>query len=187
MSKLTVKDIENRLLRRIFDKTNNQSLQSHDLEAAMVAMLNDYEMRIQRQAGQLSVYQSIETNAKYPAPSIPADFLNGPTADNMRSMANATLNQQKQGDLWLVSVASEAIRPTIKLVRELTGLGLKEAKDLVDKVRGWYCPLGYGTNRDAAAPQKLPLLHVAMLGIEADKLETLVKRFADIGATVEIR
>lgn len=67
MGKLKVKDIENRLLRRIFDKTGNQSLQATDLEAAMVAMLNDYDMRIQRQAEKIAAYQSIETNAKYPA------------------------------------------------------------------------------------------------------------------------
>ena len=158
MGKLTVKDIENRLLRRIFDKTGNQSLQAPDLEAAMVAILNDYEMRIQRQAGQIAAYQSIETNAKYPAP---------------------VKNEQKQGELWLVSVDPARVIDTIKLVREITGLGLKEAKDLVDKVRGYYQTWDHHNEPcdHAAAPQKICHGHTA----------DLVKRFAEIGATVEIR
>jgi len=171
MGKLKVKDIENRLLRRIFDKTGNQSLQAISLEAAMVAMLNDYEMRIQRQAGQLSVYQSIETNAKYPAP-----------AGNGRFVPPV---EQKQGELWLTGVNPQLLIPTIKLVREITGLGLKEAKDLVDKVRGYYQTWDHHNERSIppAAPQKIPLAS----NYGGAGMPYLVERFAEIGAIVEIR
>jgi len=53
---------------------------------------------------------------------------------------------------------------TIKAVRELTGLGLKEAKDLVD---GAPKPIKEGVNKDEAA--------------------TIKKKFEDVGAKVEVK
>jgi len=44
--------------------------------------------------------------------------------------------------------------PVIKVVRELTGLGLKEAKDLVD---GFPKPVKEGVNKDEAAKIKAAL------------------------------
>ena len=44
--------------------------------------------------------------------------------------------------------------PVIKVVRELTGLGLKEAKDLVD---GFPKPVKEGVNKDEAAKSKAAL------------------------------
>jgi len=52
----------------------------------------------------------------------------------------------------------------IKVVRELTGLGLKEAKDLVD---GAPKPIKEGVNKDEA--------------------EAIKKKFTDAGATVEVK
>ena len=52
----------------------------------------------------------------------------------------------------------------IKAVRELTGLGLKEAKDLVD-----------------GAPKTIKE------GINKEEAETIKKKFTDAGATVEVK
>jgi len=52
----------------------------------------------------------------------------------------------------------------IKVVREVTSLGLKEAKDLVD-----------------AAPKPIKE------GVSKDEAETIRKKFADAGATVEVK
>jgi large subunit ribosomal protein L7/L12 len=53
---------------------------------------------------------------------------------------------------------------TIKVVREVTALGLKEAKDLVD-----------------GAPKTLKE------GVSKEEAETIKKKFADAGATVEVK
>ena len=52
----------------------------------------------------------------------------------------------------------------IKAVREVTSLGLKEAKDLVD-----------------AAPKPIKV------GVSKDEAETIKKKFEDVGAKVEIK
>src|ERR1700744_2044214 len=52
----------------------------------------------------------------------------------------------------------------IKVVREVTSLGLKEAKDLVD-----------------AAPKAVKE------GVSKDEAETIKKKFVDVGATVEVK
>ena len=52
----------------------------------------------------------------------------------------------------------------IKVVREVTGLGLKEAKDLVD-----------------GAPKPIKE------GVSKDEAETIKKKFTDAGATVEVK
>jgi len=52
----------------------------------------------------------------------------------------------------------------VKLVKELTGLGLKEAKDLVD-----------------GAPKTIKE------GVSKDEAETIRKKFVDAGATVEVK
>ncbi len=52
----------------------------------------------------------------------------------------------------------------IKVVREVTSLGLKEAKDLVD-----------------AAPKPVKE------GVSKDEAETIKKKFSDAGATVEVK
>jgi len=65
--------------------------------------------------------------------------------------------------LVLVSVGDKKIQ-VIKVVREITGLGLKEAKDLVD-----------------GAPKAVKE------GITPEEAETLKAKFADSGATVEVK
>src|SRR3978361_118967 len=64
----------------------------------------------------------------------------------------------------MLSAAGENKVNTIKAVREVTSLGLKEAKDLVD---GAPKPIKEGISKDEAA--------------------TIAKKFTDAGATVEVK
>ena len=64
----------------------------------------------------------------------------------------------------ILAEAGEKKIQVIKVVRELTGLGLKEAKDLVD-----------------GAPKPVKE------GIAKAEAETIKKKFTDAGATVEVK
>jgi large subunit ribosomal protein L7/L12 len=71
--------------------------------------------------------------------------------------------EQTEFDLVLTSFGSSKV-PVIKAIREITGLGLKEAKDLVE-----------------SAPTNVKD------GISADEAEELKKKLEEVGATVEIK
>ena len=71
--------------------------------------------------------------------------------------------EQTEFDLVLTSFGSSKV-PVIKAVREITGLGLKEAKDLVEGV-------------PASVKE----------GIPADEAEELKKKLEEVGATVEVK
>ena len=71
--------------------------------------------------------------------------------------------EKTEFDVELTEIGSEKIK-VIKIVRELTGLGLKEAKELVDN-----------------APR---ILRDAVPKAEADEI---VKKLADIGAKVTLK
>jgi ribosomal protein L7/L12 len=65
----------------------------------------------------------------------------GATAGIVPFMENANLLPHPAplppgGEVWLTTVSRDHPIPCIKVVREITGLGLKDAKDLVDRVRG---------------------------------------------------
>jgi len=77
--------------------------------------------------------------------------------------AAAPVEEQTEFNVVLASVGSEKIK-VIKVVRELTGLGLKEAKELVDK-----------------APSNVKE------GIEKGEAEAIKKQLEDVGATVELK
>jgi large subunit ribosomal protein L7/L12 len=77
--------------------------------------------------------------------------------------AAGAAEEQTEFAAVLTEVGQQKI-PVIKVVRELTGLGLKEAKDLVD---GAPKPVKEGVNRE-----------------EADKIKAAL---TEVGATVEIR
>jgi len=64
----------------------------------------------------------------------------------------------------VLSVVGEKKIQVIKVVREITSLGLKEAKDLVD-----------------SAPKPVKE------GISKDEAETIKKKFEEVGATIEIK
>lgn len=71
--------------------------------------------------------------------------------------------EQTEFDAVLADVGDKKI-PVIKVVRELTGLGLKEAKDLVD---------------NAPKPVKE--------GVSKEEAEEVKAKLAEVGATVEIK
>jgi large subunit ribosomal protein L7/L12 len=77
--------------------------------------------------------------------------------------AAAPVEEQTEFDAILTAVGDKKIQ-VIKVVRELTGLGLKEAKDLVD---------------GAPKPVKEK--------VSKQEAETIKAKLAEVGATVEIK
>jgi len=75
----------------------------------------------------------------------------------------AAAEEKTEFSVVLVSGGANKI-PVIKVVREITGLGLKEAKDLVE-----------------GAPKPVKE------GVSKDQAEELKKKLAETGATVEIK
>jgi large subunit ribosomal protein L7/L12 len=77
--------------------------------------------------------------------------------------AAAAAEEKTEFDVTLTDVGGDKIK-VIKVVREVTSLGLKEAKDLVE-----------------AAPK------VLKEGVPKDEAEAIKKKFAEVGAKVEIK
>ncbi len=77
--------------------------------------------------------------------------------------APAAAEEKYEFDVVLREVGAEKIK-VIKVVREITGLGLKEAKDLVD-----------------GAPQKVKE------GVSKEDADKLVAQFKEVGATIELQ
>ena len=77
--------------------------------------------------------------------------------------AATPVEEQTEFNVVLASVVSEKIK-VIKVVRELTGLGLKEAKALVD-----------------GAPSNVKE------GIEKGEAEAIKKQLEEVGATIELK
>ena len=77
--------------------------------------------------------------------------------------AAAVVEEKTEFNVMLLEAGANKVQ-VIKAVRELTGLGLKEAKDLVD---GAPKPIKEGVNKEEA--------------------ETIKKKFVDAGATVEVK
>ncbi len=77
--------------------------------------------------------------------------------------AAEAVEEKTEFDAILKDVGPEKIK-VIKVVRELTGLGLKEAKDLVDN-----------------APKPLKE------GVSKEECEKIAASFKEVGATVEIK
>jgi large subunit ribosomal protein L7/L12 len=73
------------------------------------------------------------------------------------------VEEKTEFDVELTAIGSEKIK-VIKVVREITGLGLKEAKDLVD-----------------SAPR------VVKEQAQKDDAENLKKKLTDVGATVTLK
>jgi len=86
-----------------------------------------------------------------------------PVAVAAGGAAAAEVEEQTEFTVVLTSAGAEKIK-VIKVVRELTGLGLKEAKDLVD-----------------GAPQNVKE------AIEKAEAEAVKKQLEDVGATVELK
>ena len=79
------------------------------------------------------------------------------------SAAAEEAEEKTEFDIILKDVGAEKIK-VIKVVRELTGLGLKEAKDVVD-----------------GAPSKVKE------GVNKEDAEKIVASFKEVGATCEIK
>ena len=92
----------------------------------------------------------------------PAAAAAGPAASGDGAAA-ATPEEQTEFDAMLTEVGPNKIL-VIKAVRELTGLGLKEAKDLVD-----------------AAPKAVKE------GVTKEEAEQVKEKLAEAGATVEVK
>ncbi|KMT22396.1 50S ribosomal protein L7/L12 [Clostridium cylindrosporum] len=77
--------------------------------------------------------------------------------------AGAAVEEKTEFDVVLASAGSEKVK-VIKAVREVTGLGLKEAKEIVD-----------------GAPKTLKE------GISKDEADALKAKLEEVGATVEVK
>src|SRR5215475_9302359 len=77
--------------------------------------------------------------------------------------AAAPVEEKTEFDVILTGAGANKIQ-VIKVVREITSLGLKEAKDLVD-----------------GAPKAVKE------GVSKEEAETIKKKFVDAGATVEVK
>jgi large subunit ribosomal protein L7/L12 len=75
----------------------------------------------------------------------------------------AEVEEKTEFDVILVVVGEKKIQ-VIKVVREVTSLGLKEAKDLVD-----------------SAPKPIKE------GVSKEEAESIKKKFEEVGATIEIK
>lgn len=79
------------------------------------------------------------------------------------AVAGAAAEEKTEFDVVLTAAGSEKVK-VIKVVRELTGLGLKEAKEIVD-----------------GAPKTLKE------GISKDEAEALKTKLTEVGATAEVK
>ena len=91
--------------------------------------------------------------------SAPVAVAAGPAAGGDAAAAE----EQTEFDVVLASFGSQKV-PVIKAVREITGLGLKEAKDLVE-----------------SAPSAIKE------GVEKGEAEEIQKKLEEAGATVEVK
>jgi len=83
----------------------------------------------------------------------------GPTAGGEA----AAVEEQTEFDVFMTSFGAQKV-PVIKVVREITGLGLKEAKELVE-----------------AAPANIKE------GIAKDDADEIAKKLEEAGASVEVK
>jgi|SRR6185437_3151435 len=86
-----------------------------------------------------------------------------PSAPGAAATGGAAVEEKTEFSAVLVSAGPNKI-PVIKVVREITGLGLKEAKDLVE-----------------GAPKPVKE------GVHKDQAEEIKKKLTEVGATVEVK
>ena len=102
--------------------------------------------------------EKLGVSAAAAAPVVAAGAAGGPAG-----AAAAPAEEQTEFSVVLTAIGANKIN-VIKAVREVTSLGLKEAKDLVD-----------------GAPKPIKE------GVGKEEAETLKKKFTEVGATVEIK
>lgn len=103
-----------------------------------------------------------EFESRYGIKAEMAAMASGATAPAAATEA-AQAEEQTDFEVILKNVGDKKIN-VIKVVREVTDLGLKEAKDVVDK-----------------APASVKK------GVSKDEAETIKKKFAEVGAEIEIK
>ena len=91
--------------------------------------------------------------------AVPVAAAAGPAAGG----ETAAAEEQTEFDVHMTSYGAQKV-PVIKVVREISGLGLKEAKDLVE-----------------SAPANVKE------GISRDDAEKIQKKLEEVGATVELK
>ncbi len=123
----------------------------------------------QQQAHALGVYHRISVRA----PMMLSVEVN-------RSLPSQRKAKKTHFDVVLTNTGANFIS-AIKAVREVNGFGLKDAKALVDKVRGAYQKF----NPDY--PHSGPVPQVVQPQLERSKAEAVAKLLRDAGCTVEIR
>ena len=118
------------------------------------------------QLSQMSVMQIAQLTKlledKWGVKAAPVAVAAGPAAGGGAAAAPAAV-EQTEFQVMLTGAGANKIG-VIKVVREITNLGLKEAKDLVD-----------------GAPKELKA------GATKDEAETIKKKLVEAGATVEIK
>jgi len=102
--------------------------------------------------------EKLGVSAAAAAPVVMAGAAGGPVG-----AAAAPAEEQTEFSVVLTAIGANKIN-VIKAVREVTSLGLKEAKDLVD-----------------GAPKPIKE------GVGKEEAETIKKKFTEVGATVEIK
>ena len=102
--------------------------------------------------------EKLGVSAAAAAPVVVAGAAGGPGGG-----AAAPAEEQTEFSVILTAIGANKIN-VIKAVREVTSLGLKEAKDLVD-----------------GAPKPIKE------GVGKEEAETLKKKFTEVGATVEVK
>jgi len=102
-----------------------------------------------------------ELETKWGVSAAPVAIAGG--AGGAGAAAAAEVEEQTEFDVILAGAGAQKIQ-VIKVVREITGLGLKEAKDLVE---GAPKPIREGVNKEQAAELK--------------------KKLEEAGATVEVK
>ena len=95
--------------------------------------------------------------------AVPVAAAAAPVAGAAGAEAAAPAEEQTEFSAVLTEIGQQKI-PVIKVVRELTGLGLKEAKDLVD-----------------SAPKAVKE------GVNREEAEKIKAALSEVGATVEIK
>ena len=119
------------------------------------------------QLSQMSVMQIAQLTKlledKWGVKAAPVAVAAGPAAGGGGAAAAPAAAEQTEFSVVLANAGSNKIG-VIKVVREITNLGLKEAKDLVD-----------------GAPKELKA------GASKEEAETIKKKLVEAGATVEIK
>lgn len=121
--------------------------------------------------------KTVDVLKAVPTPSGAFTRPTGPAEPQMAYFKQPKLPQEVF-TLTLETVGDNTIG-AIKAVREITNLGLRESKDLVDKTRGMYSP-SWGGPREVATPQ---VIHATL---NTEKANRARKLLAEVGCGFKV-